>query len=137
MQATSTLVVFPYFHFPYTYFLEHLLMASKEWGTRCFTLALQNNLPFSFFSTIWLLLICVCFNFVQKCLRNISPCFKMICGLRHSRSAPKKEIRHEISWVFFKTGLIFTPEVFIFSKNIWVRGPGAMNFDINYLICCV
>ena len=70
-------------------------------------------------------------------LEEYFPMFQNNLRTSPQQKCTKKEIRHEISWGFFKTGLIFTPEVFIFSKNIWVRGPGAMNFDINYLICCV
>ena len=57
MQVGSTLFVFLYFRFSYAYFLEYLLMASEHWDSRHFTLAYQNNLPFSLFSTISLLLI--------------------------------------------------------------------------------
>ena len=49
----------------------------------------------------------------------------MICGLRHSRSAPKKEIRREISWGFFKTGLIFMLEDLYSLKTYGVEDWGS------------
>ena len=72
------------------YFLEQLLMASEHWNTRHFTLPYQNNLPFSFCSTIWLILICVRFIFghfshaklcmsknVKKSQKMFQECFHM------------------------------------------------------------
>ena len=36
---------------------------------------------------------------------------------------------------FLKTGLIFTPEVFVLCKKVWgPRGPQAIDFDIPFTI---
>ena len=36
---------------------------------------------------------------------------------------------------FLKTGLIFTPEVFVLCKKVWgPRGPRAIDFDIPFTI---
>ena len=36
---------------------------------------------------------------------------------------------------YLKTGLIFTPEVFVLCKKVWgPRGPRAIDFDIPFTI---
>ena len=90
MQARSKFFCIFAFSFSFIYFLEQLLMASKHWDKKYFTLDYQNYL-FSFFFFLlyvdyfWFTLFSILFISHMsklfsrhKCFKNVSACLKMI-----------------------------------------------------------